>query len=44
MAYVKNGDDALAKEAFSKALKLDQNFREAKQTKAALDEIQTKRS
>ena len=39
MAYRKNGDTTRAKESFSKALDLDQDFREAKEAKQALDEI-----
>ena len=42
MAYSKKGDNALAKESLLKALKLDQNFREAKEAKQALDEIAAK--
>jgi len=42
MAYSKKGDTALAKESFSKALRLNQNFREAKDAKQALDEIGAK--
>jgi putative PEP-CTERM system TPR-repeat lipoprotein len=44
MAYSKKGDNTLAKESLSKALKLDQNFPEAKEAKQALDEIGDKRS
>lgn len=42
MAYSKKGDTDLAKESFSKALRLNQNFREAKEAKQALDEIGAK--
>jgi tetratricopeptide (TPR) repeat protein len=42
MAYSKKGDNTLAKESLSKALKLDQNFPEAKEAKQALDEIGAK--
>jgi tetratricopeptide (TPR) repeat protein len=44
MAYSKKGDNALAKESLSKALKLSQNFPEAKEAKQALDEIGAKTS
>ena len=39
MAYSKKGDNTLAKESLLKALKLDQNFPEAKEAKQALDQI-----
>ena len=42
MAYSKKGDNTLAKESLLKALKLDQNFPEAKEAKQALDEIGAK--
>jgi tetratricopeptide (TPR) repeat protein len=42
MAYRKNGDNSLAKESFSKALRLDQGFREAAEAKQALEEIKAK--
>ena len=42
MAYSKKGDNTLAKESLSKALKLDQNFPEAKEAKQALDQIGAK--
>src|SRR3990172_336497 len=37
LAYKKNGDSALAKESFSKALRLNQSFQEAAEAKQALD-------
>jgi len=42
MAYSKKGDNILAKESLLKALKLDENFPEAKEAKLALDAIGAK--
>jgi len=42
LAYRKNGDNTLAIESLSKALRLNQNFREVEEAKQALDEIATK--
>jgi tetratricopeptide (TPR) repeat protein len=42
LAYRKIDDNARAKESFSKALKLNQDFRESKETKQALDAIAAK--
>jgi tetratricopeptide (TPR) repeat protein len=42
LAYAKKGDTGRAKESLLKALKLDQTFREAKEAKQALDEINEK--
>jgi tetratricopeptide (TPR) repeat protein len=44
MAYSKSGDNPRAKEVFSKALRLGQDFGEAKEAVKALEEIQAKRS
>jgi tetratricopeptide (TPR) repeat protein len=44
IAYSKKGDNILAKESLLKALKLEENFPEAKEAKQALDAIGAKTS